>query len=166
MGSRTGPLPRSCVGSSGSGSPTRSRTCASGTEGPLILLATARPEFAETHPEFAAWGGLTTSLSLRPLTDAQSQELIGSLLDIADLPEALRAEILSKAEGNPFFVEEIIQRLIDQGTVVREDGHWRATGAAAPPIPDSVQALVAARIDGLPAGVHRTLQEAAVVGRV
>jgi len=139
---------------------------ASGTEGPLILLATARPEFAETHPEFAAWGGLTTSLSLRPLTDAQSQELIGSLLDIADLPEALRAEILSKAEGNPFFVEEIIQRLIDQGTVVREDGHWRATGAAAPPIPDSVQALVAARIDGLPAGVHRTLQEAAVVGRV
>ena len=139
---------------------------ASGTEGPLILLATARPEFAETHPEFAAWGGLTTSLSLRPLTDAQSQELIGSLLDIADLPDALRAEILAKAEGNPFFVEEIIQRLIDQGTVVHEDGHWRATGAAPPPIPDSVQALVAARIDGLPAAVHRTLQEAAVVGRV
>ena len=139
---------------------------ATGTEGPLILLATARPEFAETHPEFAAWGGLTTSLSLRPLTDAQSQQLIGSLLDIADLPEALRAEILAKAEGNPFFVEEIIQRLIDQGTVVREDDHWRATDTAAPPIPDSVQALVAARIDGLPAAVHRTLQEAAVVGRV
>ena len=139
---------------------------ASGTEGPLILLATARPEFAETHPEFAAWGGFTSSLSLRPLTDSQSQQLIGSLLDIADLPEALRGEILSKAEGNPFFVEEIIQRLIDEGTVVREDGHWRATGAAPPPIPDSVQALVAARIDGLPAAVHRTLQEAAVVGRV
>ena len=100
------------------------------------------------------------------MTDAQSQELIGGLLDIADLPDPLRAEILSKAEGNPFFVEEIVQRLIDQGTVVREDGHWRATGAAAPPIPDSVQALVAARIDGLPAEVHRTLQEAAVVGRV
>jgi class 3 adenylate cyclase/tetratricopeptide (TPR) repeat protein len=139
---------------------------ASGTEGPLILLATARPEFAETHPEFAAWGGLTTSLSLRPLTDAQSQQLIAGLLDIADLPEALKGEILSKAEGNPFFVEEIIQRLIDEGTVIRDDGHWRATGAAPPPIPDSVQALVAARIDGLPAAVHRTLQEAAVIGRV
>ena len=139
---------------------------ATGTEGPLILLATARPEFAETHPEFAAWGGLTTSLALRPLTDAQSRQLIGSLLEIADLPEELRAEILSKAEGNPFFVEEIIQRLIDQGTVIREDGRWRATGAAPPPIPDSVQALVAARIDGLPAAVHRMLQEAAVVGRV
>ena len=139
---------------------------ASGTEGPLILLATARPEFAETHPEFAAWGGVSTSLSLRPLTDAQSEQLVGSLLEVADLPEVLRAEILAKAEGNPFFVEEIIQRLIDEGTVIREDGNWRATGAAAPPIPDSIQALVAARIDGLPASVHRTLQEAAVVGRI
>ena len=139
---------------------------AAGTEGPLILLATARPEFAETHPEFAAWGGVTTSLSLRPLTDAQSEQLVGSLLEVADLPEKLRAEILSKAEGNPFFVEEIIQRLIDEGTVVREEGHWRATGAEAPPIPDSIQALVASRIDGLPAAVHRVLQEAAVVGRI
>jgi class 3 adenylate cyclase/tetratricopeptide (TPR) repeat protein len=135
------------------------------TEGPLVMLATARPEFAETHPEFAAWGGVTTAISLRPLTQNQSEELLARLLAIAELPGRLRTEILDRAEGNPFFVEEIIQRLIDEGIVVHDEGRWRASGADASPIPDSIQALVAARIDLLPPPVHRALQEAAVVGR-
>jgi hypothetical protein len=84
--------------------------------GPLVILATARPEFVEAHPGFGAAGGAPpTAVSLRPLTDQQGGELVEQLLAVAELPTALRAEILGKAEGNPFFVEEIVRRLIDEG---------------------------------------------------
>lgn len=134
------------------------------TAGPVVILATARPEFAEAHPSFG--GGGATSIALRPLTDGQSGELLNELLTVAALGTELRAEILAKAEGNPFFVEEIIRRLIDEGILAREGDRWRATGALpATSIPDSVYALVAARIEALPALERRILQEAAVVGR-
>src|SRR6185436_554457 len=101
------------------------------TTGPLVILATARPEFLEGHPGFgAAGGGPPTAISLRPLTDAQGTELVERLLTVADLPASLRADILAKAEGNPFFVEEIVRRLIEEGVLVQEGDHWRATGAA------------------------------------
>ncbi|HTI30454.1 MAG TPA: adenylate/guanylate cyclase domain-containing protein, partial [Methylomirabilota bacterium] len=136
------------------------------TTGPLVLLATARPEFAESHPGFAAGGSAASSISLRPLTETQSAELIESLLTVASLPAPLRAEILAKAEGNPFFVEEIIRRLIDEEILVRDGDTWRATEQALTfAIPDSVYGLLAARVDGLPAEERRVLQEAAVIGR-
>jgi class 3 adenylate cyclase len=134
------------------------------TAGPVVILATARPEFAEAHPSFG--GGGATSIALRPLTDGQSGELLTQLLTVAELGDELRAEILAKAEGNPFFVEEIIRRLIDEGILAREGDRWRATGSLpATSIPDSVYALVAARVDALPVLERRILQEAAVVGR-
>jgi predicted ATPase/class 3 adenylate cyclase len=137
------------------------------TEGPLLLVATARPEFAEAHPEFATGREDAVSVSLRPLTERQSTELVETLLAEADLPQALRGEMLSKAEGNPFFLEEIIRRLIDEGALVRDQDRWRAsTNAAGVELPDTVQALLAARIDSLPREEKRVLQEAAVVGRV
>ncbi len=137
------------------------------TSGPLIILATARPEFLEAHPGFGAAGGAPpTAISLRPLTDAQGTELVERLLTVADLPASLRADILAKAEGNPFFVEEIVRRLIDEGVLVQEGDHWRATGAAlTTTIPDSIYALLAARVDALAANDRRVLQEAAVIGR-
>ncbi len=137
------------------------------TSGPLVILATARPEFLEGHPGFGAAGGAPpTALSLRPLTDAQGTELVERLLAVAELPASLRADILSKAEGNPFFVEEIVRRLIDEGVLVQEGDHWRATGAAlTTTIPDSIYALLAARVDALSASDRRILQEAAVIGR-
>jgi hypothetical protein len=136
------------------------------TSGPLVLLATARPEFGEAHPGFAGGGALAASLSLRPLSESQSGELVEHLLSVAVMPQRLREEILAKAEGNPFFVEEIIGRLIDEGVLVRDGDRWRATdGARAASIPDSVHALLAARVDALPAAERRVLQEAAVIGR-
>jgi class 3 adenylate cyclase/tetratricopeptide (TPR) repeat protein len=136
------------------------------TTGPLVMLATARPEFAESHPGFAAGGSVASSISLRPLTETQSAELVEQLLTVASLPAPLRAEILAKAEGNPFFVEEIIRRLIDEEILVRDGDTWRATEQALSfAIPDSVYGLLASRVDALPAEERLVLQEAAVIGR-
>jgi predicted ATPase/class 3 adenylate cyclase len=136
------------------------------TDGPLVLLATARPEFAESHPGFPAGGESAAAISLRPLTDRQSGEMLERLLEVAEIPDALRAEILAKAEGNPFFVEEIIQRLIDEGALTQDGDRWRAVRAIdVAPIPDSVQALLSARVDALAPMERRALQEAAVIGR-
>ena len=130
-----------------------------------ILLATARPEFAESHPGFAA-NAEATAISLRPLTDAQGRALVDGLMRVDMLPAELRADIVARAEGNPFFVEELLRRLIDEGAIVREQDRWVATAAATRVLlPDSIQALLAARLDGLPAEEKRVVQEAAVVGR-
>jgi class 3 adenylate cyclase len=137
------------------------------SSGALLLIATARPDFTESHPGFAVGRENFSAISLRPLTPLQSSELVDGLLDAAALPAALRAEILGKAEGNPFFVEELLGRLIDEEGLVRERGAWRATGSAEEiSLPDSVHGLLAARIDALPPVEKRVLQQAAVVGRV
>ncbi len=137
------------------------------SSGPLLMLATARPEFAEAHPGFGARSEDASIVSLRPLTEGQSTELIAGLLDAAELPTELRDEILNKAEGNPFFVEEMLRRLIDEDALVHTSGAWRATGAASGvALPDSVHALLAARIDALPVHEKRVLQEASVIGRI
>jgi class 3 adenylate cyclase/tetratricopeptide (TPR) repeat protein len=137
------------------------------SSGPLLLLTTARPEFSDSHAQFASGREDASSISLRPLTEQQSAQLVEGLLVVADLPPSLREEMLAKAEGNPFFLEEIIRRLIDEGAIAREDDRWRATDLARGIVlPDTVHALLAARIDALPREEKRVLQEAAVVGRV
>jgi DNA-binding SARP family transcriptional activator len=120
--------------------------------GPLLVVATTRPELADTHPGFGrqAGDGLA-SISLRPLTDGHSRELLDSLTRAGRLPDELGAEVLARAEGNPLFLEELVLHLEGPGT-----------GA----LPDSLQALLAARIDALPTADKRVLQRAAVVGRV
>ena len=134
-------------------------------QGAILLVLTARPEFAETHPGFAA-NADATAISLRPLTDAQGRELVDGLLRVDQLPAELRAEIVARAEGNPFFVEELLRRLIDEGAITREGDRWVATsGATRVSLPDSIQALLAARLDGLPPEEKHVVQEAAVVGR-
>ncbi|MEX0626385.1 MAG: hypothetical protein WD402_07565, partial [Chloroflexota bacterium] len=137
------------------------------TEGPLLIVATARPEFADQHPGFGPGGQDAVAISLRPLTDNQSNDLVDRLLAVAELPDGLQAEIVAKADGNPFFVEEILQRLIDEGALERDGERWRATQTIGEvKIPDSVQALLGARIDALQPEERRVLQEAAVVGRI
>jgi hypothetical protein len=135
--------------------------------GPLVFVCPARPELTESRP---TWGGgrrNRSSIALEPLDADESQRLIGTLLDVDDLPEATRNRILERAEGNPFFLEEIVRHLIDDGRIVHEDGRWRATSDVSDvEIPDTVQGVLAARIDLLDPGDKRTLQRAAVVGRV
>jgi class 3 adenylate cyclase/tetratricopeptide (TPR) repeat protein len=135
--------------------------------GPLLLVATARPEFIEAEHRLSLNREGVSTIALRPLTQEQSAALIANLLDAAELPERLGAEILGKAEGNPFFVEEMLRRLIDEGVLVHDDAGWHATDEAGDvALPDSVHAVLAARIDALPAAEKRVLQEASVIGRI
>lgn len=135
--------------------------------GPVLFVATARPEFGEHHPTFGAGQEGVASIQLTPLSQDESAHLIGELLPLHHLPEALRRSILDRAEGNPFFLEEILARLIDEAVLVKDDLGWRTTDIAASfSLPDSIHALLAARIDGLSKEEKLVLQEAAVVGRV
>jgi tetratricopeptide (TPR) repeat protein len=146
---------------------------------PLLLVCLLRPE-----REHGCWQVRETAarryphrhsdLWLEPLSQAESQELVRNLLRVEDLPEALRERILERAEGNPFYVEEILRALIDVGIVVHDaaSGRWRATRAESSdsgdeiPIPDTLQGVLRARIDRLPEEPRRVLQMASVIGRI
>ncbi|MGD9740313.1 MAG: adenylate/guanylate cyclase domain-containing protein [Bauldia sp.] len=107
-------------------------------------------------------------VTLKPLSSEATDELVSELLDIADLPRELRQLILRKADGNPYFVEEIVRTLIDDGIVIRSaDGlRWHAaTRIEDIAIPDTLQALLMSRIDRLDAETKSTLQVASVIGR-
>jgi hypothetical protein len=133
---------------------------------PFLLIATARPELLDVRP---GWGGArraASTLELEPLSPDDSRRMLHALLDF-ELPAAERDVIVERAEGNPFFVEELLATLIDQGVLERVDGRWKVgdlpDGFA---VPDSVQAVLAARIDLLPPAEKAALQAAAVIGRV
>ena len=135
--------------------------------GPVLFLCPSRPDLIATRP---GWGGgrrNTSSVALDPLSAEESDELIRALLAVDDLPPSVHDRILERAEGNPFFLEEIVRRLVDGGLIEHVGDRWRATeGIEEVEIPDTVQAVLAARIDLLEATDKRIAQAAAVVGRV
>jgi class 3 adenylate cyclase len=111
-------------------------------------------------------GAGMTELHLAPLSERDSQELVSNLLEIESLPANVRDLILAKAEGNPFFVEEVIRMLIDRGNLARQDGQWIvAKPINTIDIPDTLQGVLIARIDRLPEDAKRVLQIASVIGR-
>ena len=111
-------------------------------------------------------GGGLVELNLSPLSEADSRKMVTNLLEMEALPERVRSLILKKAEGNPFFVEEVIRMLIDQGALIQEDQEWVASkDFEAIEIPDNLQGLLLARIDRLPEDVKMILRVASVIGR-
>jgi class 3 adenylate cyclase/tetratricopeptide (TPR) repeat protein len=107
-----------------------------------------------------------TEVALSPLSEADSRQLVSNLLEVEALPETIRALILEKAEGNPFFVEEVIRMLIDRGTIVSHGSGWAAgKDIGTVEIPDNVQGLLFARIDRLAEEAKRALRVASVIGR-
>jgi class 3 adenylate cyclase/tetratricopeptide (TPR) repeat protein len=135
--------------------------------GPVLFLCPARPELAQSRP---AWGGGKrnfSSIFLDPLSQDDAVRLVDFLLEIDELPRSVRDAMLERSEGNPFFLEEIIRHLIDEARIVREADRWRAAADIGEiVIPDTVQGVLAARIDLLPASQKRALRSASVVGRV
>jgi class 3 adenylate cyclase len=134
-------------------------------DGPLLLLATARPELFDRRP---GWAGRVngSQLDLEALPPDGAGRLLDELLGV-ELPGSLREVVVERAEGNPFFVEELVATLIDMHVLARENGGWSV--GALPldfQVPDSVQAVLAARIDLLPADEKAALQAAAVIGRI
>jgi class 3 adenylate cyclase/predicted ATPase len=118
---------------------------------PIVLLCLARPEFLETRPSWAAPQPNRSMLVLDPLSSTDSTELVGAL-DFASLDEEASARVVELAEGNPLFLEQLVA--------------VHAEGEAAPEsLPPSIQAVLAARIEGLEPGQRAVLERAAVVGR-
>jgi class 3 adenylate cyclase/tetratricopeptide (TPR) repeat protein len=141
-------------------------------ESPLLITCLLRPD--KDAPSWSAiekarnhLGARYTEILLEPLDAAHSKELLGNLLYIEDLPESVRKLILNKAEGNPFFVEEVIRTLIDSEYIVQENNHWRATREIVNvTIPDTLTGVLSARIDRLPENTKHVAQTAAVLGRI
>jgi class 3 adenylate cyclase len=132
---------------------------------PLLMVCTARPELYEREP---GWGGGKrnhTAASLSPLSERETAELIAALLEQTVLPAETQRELLSRAGGNPLYAEEFIRMLIDRGVLSRRGASWSLT-ASEIPVPENVQALIAARLDTLSPERKAMLQDAAVLGKV
>jgi predicted ATPase/class 3 adenylate cyclase len=134
------------------------------TVAPLVLICTARRELLDRHP---GWGGGHAGselIELAPLSSAQTVELAAGLLGQDRIPGAVEAALTSRAEGNALYAEEFARMLVDRGLLRRSTEGWELEHEQLP-VPESVQAIIAARIDALPADEKSLLQEAAVVGR-
>jgi len=139
---------------------------------PLLLVCVLRPD--RKAPSWgllerlqSSLGAAFSRLDLEPLDSGASRTLLSNLLQIEELPENIRAQILARSDGNPFYLEEVLRALIDDGQVVEADGHWRATRAILQAkIPDTLAGVLSARIDRLPETTKRVAQTAAVIGRV
>jgi len=135
-------------------------------EAPIMILCLSRHELLERRPAWA--GGLpnATTIVLEPLSPDESRRLLGALLG-SSLPRGLERRVIEVAEGNPLFAEELVRLFVDRGVVRRTDAGWeQALPIEEVEIPQSIQALLAARLDSLPADEKRLSQDAAVVGRV
>lgn len=140
-------------------------------DAPVLLVLTSRPDRTS-----AGWqaiqsvrqhlGDALTELSLHPLGQDDARRLVAHLLEIEALPEEVRTLVLDKAEGNPFFVEEVVRMLIEHGAIEQHGHHWTATQAMASiQVPDTVEALLASRVDRLPQEARRAARVASVIGR-
>ena len=121
---------------------------------PILLLCLARPDLFDVRPSWAAPRPRATLVSLSPLTDNESEDLIDGLMHEGDVAAGLRDRIVGAAEGNPLFVEQMLAMLAD-------DPH-----AADEAVPATIHALLAARIDRLEPGERTVLQRASVEGRL
>jgi len=140
---------------------------------PLMIYCNSRPadgEGASKLQQLASemHAASFQHLPLAPLSHADSVALIDLLLTISDLPEPLKQVIPQRAEGNPFYVEEIIRMLIDRGIIRRRDDRWWVdpdadlTGLE---VPRTLQGLIMARVDHLSEGARQAIQCAAAIGR-
>ena len=119
---------------------------------PLLLVGTARPALFEQHPAFAASGGRVTRIWLDRLSFDETRTLVSALPEMTGRDDATLDLVARRAEGNPFFAEELARLLADSG------------GDASEALPQSVHAVIAARIDALSAAAKCTLADAAVIG--
>src|SRR5207245_10984270 len=130
-----------------------------------LLICIARPEFLEARRDWGSGKPKSTPITLEPLKPGETGTLISRLLEIEALPATLRAQIIERSEGTPLFCEEFIQMLIDDGRLVRDGASWRATGRIDQvEVPHSIQAVLAARLDGLPDRENGVPKAARVIG--
>jgi class 3 adenylate cyclase len=133
---------------------------------PLLIVGTARPELLDRRPD---WGGgkrNAATISIASLSQDETAQLLGTLLDQILLPAELQMRVLGLAEGNPLFAEEYVRMLQDRGFLVRDGRGWRLDDARELPLPETVQGMIAARLDALSPAEKELIQNAAVIGKV
>lgn len=138
---------------------------------PILFLAALRRETDSAGWELLQqarelFGVDLAEIELEPLSAADSRVLVANLLEVESLPDRVRDLIMARAEGNPFFVEEVVRMLIERGVIVAQGDRWVATSeVGGVEIPESLHGLLLARIDQLPESAKRSLRIAAVIGR-
>ena len=133
--------------------------------GPVTMLAVGRQELLERHAEWSGRLPDAVLLPLAPLEEPAAERLLTAYLGGSELEDTTRRALLDRAQGNPFFLAELLQLLVDRGLLRRGDDGWVVTGVLPPQVlPAGVHAVLAARIDELPVDARSTLRDAAVVG--
>ncbi len=131
---------------------------------PITIITLARPELLERRPNWGAGKRSFTSIYLEPLADAQMRELLAGL--VPGLPERAAAAIVARADGIPLYAVETVRMLLAQDRLTLEDGVYRPTGDLDDiAVPETLTALIAARLDGLDAADHALIADAAVLGQ-
>ncbi len=126
-------------------------------DAPLVLVCAGRPDLLEHHPDWGKGGHNAVAINLKPLRAHETEQLVESL-GTRDLAPELRKTIAHRAEGNPLFAEELVRMLLESGSP-------HGPAEAGPTIPDTVQAVLTARIDRLPPHERRVVQAASAIGR-
>jgi class 3 adenylate cyclase/tetratricopeptide (TPR) repeat protein len=130
----------------------------------LFIVALARPELTERHPRWGSSLRSSATLLLEPLPASAMEELLAGY--VPGLPEAVQRQIIERAEGVPLYAVETIRMLLDRDLIEQHDEVFRATGPIGElRVPETLQALVAARIDGLTEQERRLVRNAAVIGK-
>ncbi len=131
---------------------------------PLYVITMSRPELIERRPTWGAGHRNFSSLYLEPLSSSAMEELLAGL--VPGLPEDIRDQILARAEGVPLYAVETVRMLLDRGLLVLDGSVYRPTGAIETlEVPETLHALIAARLDGLPVEERHLLQDGAVLGK-
>ena len=133
---------------------------------PLLVVCTTRPELLSRRP---GWGGgkpNAATVSLAPLSEADTARLVAALLNQTLLPAETQAALLARAGGNPLYAEEYVRMLADRGYLNKVGGSWRLEHTDELPLPETVQGIIAARLDALAPEDKALLQDAAVLGKV
>lgn len=135
-------------------------------DAPLLLVATSRFELVQRQPRWSTGPG-ARRIELSRLSEEETTAVAEHLLGQAGLDERIRARIVEAAQGNPLFVEQLLSMLVDEGLIRLADGAWTpAATLDEVAVPPTIQALLAARIDGLEREERAVLEPASVVGQV
>ncbi len=136
---------------------------------PLLIVSLTRPMLFEERPDWGNGPVEHTRLDLQPLSAQDSRQLVADILrKVPRVPPSLVDLIVERSEGSPFYVEELIKTLIDEGIIVRDEEQWRVREDRLPTlkVPATLTGVLQARLDNLPAADREVLQQASVVGRV
>ena len=134
---------------------------------PLLLLCLARPDFRELRPAWGTGTANAAAITLAPLTSDETRQLIAELLAIDDLPEEVRSNVVTRAEGNPLYVEEFLRMLMETDRIEKRGDRWTAGASIAMvEVPPTLQGLITARLDRVGADVKALLQRASLAGRL